>query len=311
MLSLFKAALLALLFLLTAFATRRLLMAVTGYAAARSRLSTAWHRRFFAGWGGRRTARMKLIEHLSELIISSRAGLAPGTFLFLSAVLGLAGVLAGSLFFEGVKGAAASGLMLGLMPYIWLRMRLISQQMKTGYRLLPAIEVFYQIYVLAEPKNIRQVLKSSVETGRMMHPISDVFGQLYRNLMVHADIDKCLRLFVLSLGNGWAEHFASLLRVGMTEGADLAPGLKELIADMRAGARADRIERNRLLEIRIANFTPMLFLAVFIFVNFRIDSELAWNYYVLSPEGRDMLLDALILIAASFVMGIYLSLRRI
>lgn len=310
MLILFKLACLALLFALLVFAGQRWILALAGYLSARRRLRSVWYRRFFAPAGGRGNPRTKLFEHLSELLLSSRTDMAPGTFLFAVIVLGLAGVLGGTLFFEGVKGALASGLLLASLPYIWLRMRLITQQMQTGYRLLPAIEVFYQIYVLAESKNIRQVLGNAVEGGRMMHPVHEVFGRLYRNLMIHADTDKSLKLFALSLGNQWAEHFVSLLRTGLTEGADIAPGLKELIADMRASARADRIERNRLLEIRIANFTPILFLAVFLIVNFRIDAEQAWFYYVQSAEGRDMLLDALILIGASFVMGIYLSLRR-
>lgn len=307
----FKLACMALLFMLLSFSGYRLMLGLAGYVGARRRLDSAWFRRFFAGAHGRRRRQSGLTEHLAELLLSSRAGLSPGLFLFVQCALGLSGVLAGSLFFGGVKGTLAMGMLLALLPYIWLRMRLLTLQMKTGYRLLPAIEVFYQCYVLAESKNIRQVLRNAIEAERMMYPIRDVFEQLYRNLMIHADIDKSLRLFALSLGSPWAEHFASLLRIGLAEGVDLGDGLKELITDMRSSARADRVERNRLLEIRIANFTPILFLAVFLFVNFRIDARLAWSYYVLSAEGRDMLLDALVLIGASFIMGIYLSLRRI
>jgi hypothetical protein len=36
----------------------------------------------------------------------------------------------------------------------------------------------------------------------------------------------------------------------------------------------------------------------------------AWHYYVDDPAGRNMVLDGGMLIFASFLMGIYLSIRR-
>lgn len=79
---------------------------------------------------------------------------------------------------------------------------------------------------------------------------------------------------------------------------------------MRKAQISEKQERNRLLEIRIANFSPILFLIVFMGVNFKLDAQMAYTYYVLDPEGRDLLLDALLLIFLSFVMGVYLSFGR-
>ncbi|UJF32545.1 hypothetical protein [Paenibacillus hexagrammi] len=40
----------------------------------------------------------------------------------------------------------------------------------------------------------------------------------------------------------------------------MGESLKELVSDMRKAQRSDQVERNKLLEIRIANFTPIFFL---------------------------------------------------
>jgi hypothetical protein len=101
-----------------------------------------------------------------------------------------------------------------------------------------------------------------------------------------------------------------MMAVALEEGADITDNLRELIDDMRRAQLAERADRNRLLEIRIANFSPILFLVIFVGVNVRLDADMAYAYYVLDPQGRDLLLDALLLIFASFVMGVYLSVRR-
>jgi len=222
----------------------------------------------------------------------------------------MGGVLIGTLFFSSVKGVLSLGGILLLAPYISLRMRLLTIQMKSRINFLPAMEIFYQSYILSEHKNIRMVLKSSIEENRMLYPMKGVFEQLYLGLMLNKDTEACLRVFALTLGNHWADHFISILRFGLTEGVDLSINLKELIGDMRKAQRMDQVERNRLLEIRIANFSHIVFLVVFLAINFRMDPSNAYAYYVVSDVGRDMLLDSIILIGGSFLMGIYLSLRR-
>jgi hypothetical protein len=79
---------------------------------------------------------------------------------------------------------------------------------------------------------------------------------------------------------------------------------------MRRAQRTDQNERNRLLEIRIANFTPILFLLLFVTINIKINPHSAYLHYVVDENGRNMLLDALVIIFGSFIMGIYLSMRR-
>ena len=59
---------------------------------------------------------------------------------------------------------------------------------------------------------------------------------------------------------------------------------------MRKAQRFDQMERNRLLEIRIANFTPILFLALFLFINFKVNTDNAYLYYMVDPGGRNMIL---------------------
>jgi hypothetical protein len=96
----------------------------------------------------------------------------------------------------------------------------------------------------------------------------------------------------------------------LTEGADLSASLQELIQDMRQSQTADQAARNRLLEIRIANFSPPIFFVLFILVNFRLNGQQAFYYYLVDAGGKNMLLNGLILMFASFVMGLWLSIRR-
>lgn len=296
------------LFVLTAAGVWSVLSAIAGRSSARRRLRAhgGRGRRAIAGTElGRR-----LSAHVSVMLLGIRSSVTVTHFAVISALLLVGGLLAGVLFFTGVKAAVWLGAMGLLLPYGWLRLRLLNEQMINRINFLPAVEVFYQAYVLCEPRNIRHVLRLTLEGDKLRYPMKAVFEQLYRSLMLRGDEEECLRVFALTLGNVWAEHFTSIVRTGLHEGADLADSLQELIADMRRAERANQAERNSLLEIRIANFTPPLFLAVFLVVNFKLDKQQAYHYYVLSETGRDMLLNAIILIGLSFVMGIYLSMRR-
>jgi hypothetical protein len=79
---------------------------------------------------------------------------------------------------------------------------------------------------------------------------------------------------------------------------------------MRNAQLANQQERHRLLEIRLANFTPALFLVLFVAVNFRLNPEGSYRSYILDPTGRGMLLNALALLFGSLLMGLYLSRRK-
>lgn len=310
MLNAAKAASIVLLFILIYVCLRYMLASAVQYSAIRSRLSMYQSDRLTGRWNTFLLHRYRLFAHMSDLLESVSSSLRVGRLLLICFMLGISGILLGSLYFTSIKGVVSLGILLAAIPYIGLRMRLLNVQMRNRINFLPAVEVFYQSYVLSEQKNIRTVLKASLEEQRMMYPIKDVFEQLYRGLMVHRDMEGCLKIFAMTLGNQWSDHYISIVRFGLAEGIDVSSNLKELIGDMRKAQRADQIERNRLLEIRIANFSPIVFLAVFLAINFKIDFHNAYAYYVVSGTGRDMLLDSIILIGASFLMGIYLSMRR-
>ncbi|WP_222708565.1 hypothetical protein [Paenibacillus sp. N3.4] len=227
-----------------------------------------------------------------------------------SVVLLLSGLLVGALFFQTVKGVIVVTFICVSLPYMLLRMKLISVRLQTRLEFLPAVEVFYQYYMIDPNKNMKVALKFCLEENRILHPIKPVFEHLYRNLMTQRETEECLRIFALTLGHTWADYFISIMRVALKEGNHVGQSLKELITDMRKAQRTDQIERNRLLEIRIANFTPIFFLALFLFINFKVNTENAYLYYMIDPDGRNMLLDSLLLIFISFLMGLYLSMRR-
>lgn len=305
-----KGAFLLLLFMLVYLVLNRLLQTVVRHSAARYRLNYV-RRGTFANRVAQVASKYNwLYRHLTDLLESIQARFHIGTFLFVSLLLLLLGIVGGFVCFNNFKGVVSAGGMLGLLPYIVLRMRLLGRQMKARLDFLPAVELFYQYYIVSGQSNIRTALKVTLEENRMQPVMKPVFEQLYRNLTTSRDTEDSLRVFSISLGHMWADYFANILRVGLLEGNDLCDSMKELISDMRRAQRSDQAERNRLLEIRLANFSSILFLLLFLFINFKINAHNAYLYYIVDPAGRNMLLDAMLLIFASFLMGIYLSIRR-
>ncbi len=251
-----------------------------------------------------------MYAHLRELLESVQSRLTIGYFIIISLILFLSGFLIGAFIYYSLKAIILLSMITGSIPYATIRSQLISVRLSTRLEFLPAIEIFYQYYAMSESKNIKNALKMCLDENRLLYPIKPVFDQLYRNLMTQQNDDESMRLFIVTFGHTWAEHFMSIFRIGLKEGNDVSSNLKDLIIDMRKAQRLDQAERNRLLEIRIANFTPILFLVIFLSINFKINGANAYLYYVVDPVGRNLLLDALFLIFISFLMGIYLSLRR-
>lgn len=300
------------LFLLVFTSVRSLLAAAAARSGVASRLSYRRRTGLFAR-AERRLAALASgpLARLSLLLESVRAGIGPVAFLGLSMLLAAAGGAAGALAIQTVKGTVVAAVLFGGLPYIVVRMTLMHRQMRSQIDFLPAVELFYQSYLTTGGRQVKIALGRMVGERRLAGPLLPMFEQLYINLSVRGDDEASLRVFAAAVGHYWADYFANLLRVALADGTPIADNLKELIGDMRRAARADQQERNRLLEIRIANFSPILFLALFIGINFRYNPEGAWRYYVLDPHGRDMLLNAAALIFASFLMGIWLSRRRL
>lgn len=259
---------------------------------------------------GAKLQQVTLYRHTAVMLETIKPNYSVKRFVKATMFMMMLGVLAGGLVFTSVKGGVVVGFIAGASPYAILRMRLVHRQMKARLDFLPALEVFYQYYVLSQQKNIRIVLASVLREERMMYPIQAMFARLERNLSTMRDADESLHIFSLSFGHIWAGYFVNMLRVSIHEGIDISPHLQQLISDMRKAQRADQTERNKLLEIRIANFTPIVFLLVFLAINFKINFDHAYYYYVLDPAGRSLVLDAMLLIFASFLMGIYLSIKK-
>lgn len=253
----------------------------------------------------------KLHNHLSELLETLQIALQPLSFMGLSFVLLLGGITVGGLFFQTAKGVLLVGVVSALLPYTALRATLIRRRQRAQNDFLPSLELFYQCYLVTGGQQVRIALQRTIEERRLLGPMQPVFEQLYRNLSVRDDDEKSIRLFSVAVGSVWGDYFANLLRVSLSEGISISEGLKELITDMRKARRANEQERNKLLEIRIANFSPLFFLALFIGINIRFNGTNAYHYYVADPQGRDMLLNAGLLIFVSFLMGMWLSRKKL
>ncbi|MFF2093664.1 type II secretion system F family protein [Paenibacillus sp. NPDC058174] len=253
----------------------------------------------------------RLYSHLAELLETLQLKLSPTGLAGFSVLLLLAGIGAGGIYFQSIKGTLLIGLVTGFLPYTTLRAMLVQRQLQLQLDFLPSIELFYQCYLVTGGRQVRIALQRTVEERRLLGPIQPVFEQLYRNLSVRGDDEASLRIFAASLGHIWGHYFVNIIRAALSEGTPIADSLKELIADMRKARRSNEQERNRLLEIRIVNFTPLLFLALFIGINVHYNKQSAYRYYVLDPGGRDMLLNAVVLIFCSFLMGLWLSRRKL
>jgi len=252
----------------------------------------------------------KPYRYLSDTMEAVGWPLRPSGFVLLTALLALTGVACGLLLFEGVKGTLLLGAVAAGLPAVALRMSAVSRQLRARLDFLPAVELFYQCYVAAGGRQVRTALQRTVEERNLLGPMQAAFEQLYRNLSVRGDDEASLRIFAAGLGHVWGDYFVQILKVALEEGHAASDNLKQLIADMRRARRANQQERNRLLEIRIANFTPPLFLGLFLGINIRYNPEGSYTYYVADPHGRDMLLNAVVLIFLSFVMGLALSRRK-
>ncbi|WP_028609441.1 hypothetical protein [Paenibacillus harenae] len=262
----------------------------------------------------RLTERFKRYErphrHLSELIETLQWKISPVNFVWLSCLLLLSGIASGGIFFQSAKGTLLFGGLLGAVPYTMMRATLVHRRMQAQMDFLPAVELFYQCYLVTGERQVRIALQRTVEERRLLGPMQSVFEQLYRNLSVRGDDDASMRLFSSSLGHLWADYFVNILRVALVEGVSISDSLRELLNDMRKARLANEQERNRLLEIRVANFSPLLFVTLFIAINLRYNKDNSYFYYVIDPQGRDMLLNAAVLIFASFLMGLWLSRKK-
>ena len=252
----------------------------------------------------------KFYRHLSDLLEAMRIKLKPAGLLVISWLLLLTGLAVGIVLFQTIKGALMLGVVLGLLPYTIIRAMLTHRRMQTQMDFLPAVELFYQCYLVTGERQVRIALQRTIEEHRLIGPMQAVFEQLYRNLSVRGDDEGSLRIMAASLGHIWADYFVNILRVSLAEGVPISDSLRELLADMRKARRSNEQERNRLLEIRIANFTPILFLVLFIGINLRYNKDNAYYYYWIDPQGRDLLLNAFVLIFASFLMGLWLSRKK-
>ncbi|MHA6480512.1 type II secretion system F family protein [Paenibacillus sp. strain BS8-2] len=252
----------------------------------------------------------KLRAHIAELLETLRIKFSADSFLGLSGLLYLSGVALGGLYFQTAKGTLLFGVLAACAPYTMLRGLLIHRRMQAQLDFLPAVELFYQCYLVTGERHIRTALQRAIEEKRLLGPMQAVFEQLYRNLCVRGDDEASLRVMASSLGHVWADYFANMLRVALSEGVPITDGLRELLGDMRGARRSNEQERHRLLEIRIANFTPILFLALFVGINAKYNPDHSYYYYLIDPQGKDMLLNAVLLIFASFLMGLWLSRKK-
>jgi hypothetical protein len=304
-----KSVLLLLLFLLFYKFFRHAFNALIKFSSRRSRLTYNYKTnklRLIVN----QTKVFRFMKHLEYLLASTDMRIQAFSFMGLSFMAFLLGVILGYFFFGSIRDVVLLSIFMGLSPYLLLRLLLLNLQMRTRLEFLPAVEIFYQQYGLSYHKNVRAVLSTVIQEQRISYPMRPVFEQLHRNLATNEALDESLQVFKMTIGHVWGDYFSNILKLGLERGVNITESLSELLTDMRRAKRSDHLAKNRLLEIRIANFSPILFLGVFLFINFKINPNQSYAYYILAAEGRQMLLDAVFMIFISFMMGVILSIRK-
>ena len=252
----------------------------------------------------------KMFSHIHILLSSSNLSLRVQPFFYLSFILLIIGCIIGRIYFSDWQSIVLCSLLFFSLPYIVIRAYLVTKRMEAQREFLPAVELFYQYYLITGGRQIKLALAKTIEEQALMPTMQQNFTQLHRNLTVYPDIEYSLTIFNHATGHRWARYFTQVLMIALNEGISIKGGLKDLIDDMRHARKANELERHRLLEIRIANFTPLLFLCFFIGLNLWVNTEQTIQAYVYDESGRKMILNAIALIIVSLFMGIHLSRKR-
>ena len=250
------------------------------------------------------------ITHLQLLLSVVKYPIRINQFLSITFILFIIGLILGRLYFTELSSIMLCALLFMSLPYLLIRSYLVHKRIEAQRKFLPAIELFYQYYLITGGRQIKLALARAIEEQGIISTMHYNFTQLHRNLTLYPDIEYSLAIFTHSTGHRWANYFSQLLLVALNEGVSIKGGLKSLINDMRKARKLNEVQRHRLLEIRIANFTPFLFLAFFIAINFSVNYESSIKAYFYDEVGRKMLLYCFVLITLSFMMGIHLSRKR-
>lgn len=223
-------------------------------------------------------------------------------------VLAICGAYVGWTWFYTLPSIVMLALSLGALPVLVLYMLAIRRQVKIRLSFLHAMEVFYQAYVSIPHRNIRVVVAKIFNEQRLPIPIRPLFRELNDQLIFGNK--AALQQFASTLQHEWGYTFAHLVGIGMEEGANLDEALQAFIRDLRDAQASAWADRNRLLEIRLANFSLPLVVALFLGVNFYFNPAVASQAYFQDLHGRALIMQSVILMVLSFGMGIWLSIRR-
>lgn len=311
-----KAILWLLVFILITLFIHQLLSAFSMKANIKKQLRHKAQKKMSRSWSAKPSHPLyiklssQIRAHFELLLASLRISISPESFITILIMLGFGGAFLGYMLFQTTKGILLASLLVSSSPYLLLRTLLIHRRVGAQREFLPAVELFYQCYLITGSKQIKLALAKTLEEQRLISTMQVNFAQLYRNLSVLGDDEKSLQIFANSLGHRWADYFVQMLSIAIQEGVTIKGSLKELIYDMRQARKSNEVERHKLLEIRIANFTPILFLALFMGINFSTNYEQSLHYYFYTEEGREMLLNVGVLIFLSFLMGVYLSRKK-
>lgn len=249
-------------------------------------------------------------KHINLLLASSQLPLSYNQFIYITVSFTFIGIVIGKLYFTELNSLLLCSLFFSCLPYCVARSYLVSKRLEAQREFLPAIELFYQYYLVTGGQQIKLALGKMIDEKELMNVMQQNFTQLYRNLTLNPNLEYSLSLFNHSTGHRFARYFSQMVLVALQEGVSIKGGLKDLIDDMRKAKRQNETERHRLLEIRIANFTPLLFLMFFIGLNLVVNTEQSIEAYVYDEAGRKLILHSLVLIVLSLVMGIHISRKK-
>ncbi|CAG7646132.1 type II secretion system F family protein [Paenibacillus allorhizosphaerae] len=195
-----------------------------------------------------------------------------------------------------LNGAIA--LLLGAMPYFYVRFRVQRKRHRIAYRMIMLVQNVIGHYrpnlTLAD-----MIVKSS---PTMPDEVRSEWRRLELALHMQS-VDEALYDFARRIQNEWADDLADLLLIGAHYGTDLTESLHHLVGKMQT---AKRQEENRLAMITVYRIGTCFMVAFsFFVVGFNIYADGAnYHHYFVDPSGKMLLLLSFMIMFISMLLVI-------
>lgn len=171
---------------------------------------------------------------------------------------------------------------LGIMPYLYLRFKLINQRLKTSYSLFLEYHVFLQNYQSTD-KNIYYTILNVIKEIEDKN-LKMFFMKLLSSIQKERGEDefkKAITVFTYSIGSTTAKRFGKLLEIAHIDNADISLALMDLNEDIKKRKNDMEKDKTQKLETVLLGYASLFLLPLFIFMGYRVAGVLDFWYLFL------------------------------